>query len=238
MEVRPVSTIENLFGSSARAYTESGGYDQKAELLECISFGDLERVADVTDRYIRHLRDLVRDDIDCARDAMYFVWAQFNLAATRGGLSEYQAHDIHKGYYSRLEHTDSVEETLNMCRQHTVELCKAVSIVRQELSYSEPAASCCAYIREHIYEKLTVDGIADALHFGKSYLSHRFHEETGVTILAFIHREKIEEAKLLLRSHIPISDIAEELGFSLQSHFTAVFKRFTGITPHKFRSSI
>lgn len=133
-----MSTIENLFGSSARAYTESGGYDQKAELLECISFGDLERVADVTDRYIRHLRDLVRDDIDCARDAMYFVWAQFNLAATRGGLSEYQAHDIHKGYYSRLEHTDSVEETLNMCRQHTVELCKAVSIVRQELSYSEP----------------------------------------------------------------------------------------------------
>ena len=110
--------------------------------------------------------------------------------------------------------------------------------MRQELSYSEPAASCCAYIREHIYEKLTVDGIADALHFDKSYLSHRFHEETGVTILAFIHREKIEEAKLLLRSHIPISDISEELGFSLQSHFTAVFKRFTGITPHKFRSSI
>ena len=232
-----MSAIENLFGSSAVEYTESGGYDQKAALLECISSGDAERIEGVVKRYIEHLRDFVQDDMGCARDAMYFVWAQFNLAATRAGLSEYVASDIHKGYYRRLESAENTEEILAMCRQHAVDLCKAVSNVRRELGYSEPVAACCAYIREHIYEKLTVDGLSEALHFGKSYLSHRFREETGVTILEFIHREKIEEAKLLLRSHIPISDIAEELGYSSQSHFTDVFKRLAGMTPHRFRSS-
>lgn len=231
-----MSTIENLFGSSAREYTETGGYDQKAELLECISTGNLEYLENVTQRYIDHLRDLVQGDMDCARDAMYFVWAQFNLAATRAGLSEYLANDIHKKYYSMIEAAQNVEEILSMCKQHAVDLCKAVSSIHRELSYSEPVATCCAYIREHIYTKLTVDEVSEVLHFGKSYLSHRFREETGVTILEFIHREKIEEAKLLLRSHIPISDISEELGFSSQSHFTSLFKRFTGMTPHKFRS--
>ena len=39
-----MSAIENLFGSSAVEYTESGGYDQKAALLECISSGVAERI--------------------------------------------------------------------------------------------------------------------------------------------------------------------------------------------------
>ena len=159
-----MSAIENLFGSSAVEYTESGGYDQKAALLECISSGDAERIEGVVKRYIEHLRDFVQDDMGCARDAMYFVWAQFNLAATRAGLSEYVASDIHKGYYRRLESAENTEEILAMCRQHAVDLCKAVSNVRRELGYSEPVAACCAYIREHIYEKLTVDGLSEALH--------------------------------------------------------------------------
>ncbi len=232
-----MSTIENLFGSNADAYTESGGYEQKTELIECISAGDMESVDKISGLYLEHLKDLVRDDLHCARDAMYFVWAQFNLAATRAGLSEYTAHDIHKEYYGRLENAESTGEILDLCKRHAAELCEAVSKVRREKSYSQPVAACCAYIREHIYERLTVDGLSEALHFGKSYLSHRFREETGITILEFIHREKVEEAKLLLRSHIPISDIAEELGFSSQSHLTAVFKRTTGMTPHKFRNS-
>lgn len=136
-----MSTIENLFGSSAQAYTESGGYDQKSELLQCISAGNLEQVGSVAERYIEHLRDLVKDDMDCARDAMYFVWAQFNLAATRAGLSEYQAHDIHKEYYSRMECSQNVEETLDLCRQHALELCEAVSNVRHEQGYSAAVAA-------------------------------------------------------------------------------------------------
>ena len=81
-----MSAIENLFGSSAVEYTESGGYDQKAALLECISSGDAERIEGVVKHYIEHLRDFVQDDMGCARDAMYFVWAQFNLAATRASM--------------------------------------------------------------------------------------------------------------------------------------------------------
>ena len=232
-----MSTIEYFFGSSAEEYKETGGYDQKALLLDCISTGNVEQISDAAVNYIEHLRDLVKNDMDCARDVMHFMWAQFNLAATRAGLSEYHADEVHNEYYRRLESAENTEEILAMCMQHAVDLCEAVSNVRRELEYSEAVAACCTYIREHIYEKLTVDCLAETLHFGKSYLSHRFREETGTTILEFIHREKVEEAKLLLRSHIPISEISAELGFSSQSHFTALFKKFTGMMPHKFRNS-
>ena len=57
-----MSTIEKLFGSNAQAYTESGGYEQKTELLRCISAGDTECVEEVTVLYLSHLRDMVQDE--------------------------------------------------------------------------------------------------------------------------------------------------------------------------------
>ena len=49
-------------------------------------------------------------------------------------------------------------------------------------------------------------------------------------------RLKIEKAKNLLQySDTDIVGIANYLAFSSQSHFISVFKKYEGITPHKFR---
>ena len=59
-----------------------------------------------------------------------------------------------------------------------------------------------------------------------------------MTLTDFILREKIEEAKRLLRySDKSLSLIANYLGFSSQSHFTKTFKKYAQKTPKQYREN-
>ena len=59
-----------------------------------------------------------------------------------------------------------------------------------------------------------------------------------MTLTDFILGEKIEEAKRLLRySDKSLTLIADYLGFSSQSHFTRIFKKYRGQTPREYREN-
>ena len=61
-------------------------------------------------------------------------------------------------------------------------------------------------------------------------------KETGISVSAYIRRQKIEMAKNLLQySDYPIIEIANRLSFSSQSHFIQQFREVTGMTPGKYR---
>ena len=57
------------------------------------------------------------------------------------------------------------------------------------------------------------------------YLSILFKKEVGISLIEYIQRERIEEAKKLLTfTTYPLSDICASLNFSDQSYFTKIFK--------------
>ena len=71
-----------------------------------------------------------------------------------------------------------------------------------------------------------------------SYLCTRFKNETGMTISTYVQKEKIKEAKRLLKgSKYTVAQISDALAFSFDSYFCAVFKKITGMTPESYRSS-
>ncbi len=47
--------------------------------------------------------------------------------------------------------------------------------------------------------------------------------------------QRVERAKLLLSGDDMLVDISNALGFSNQSHFSAVFRKATGMSPGKYR---
>jgi AraC-like DNA-binding protein len=65
-----------------------------------------------------------------------------------------------------------------------------------------------------------------------------FRVATGARPHEYVLRRRIERAQELLRdSSLTLVDVALSVGFQTQSHFTTVFKRFTGETPHRWRRS-
>ncbi|MBZ5608137.1 MAG: AraC family transcriptional regulator [Acidobacteriia bacterium] len=68
------------------------------------------------------------------------------------------------------------------------------------------------------------------------HLSREFRKHYQSTIGEHIRKRRIEHAsQLLANSETPLSEVALTCGFSDQSHFCAMFKSHTGLTPAKFR---
>ena len=67
-------------------------------------------------------------------------------------------------------------------------------------------------------------------------ISRQFHQHFGCTMSEYIRRIRISRAQSLLSCpDMEISDVALASGFCDQSHFTAIFRRVTGMSPRRFR---
>ena len=84
--------------------------------------------------------------------------------------------------------------------------------------------------------EIPVEDIAKSLYLSRPYLSKKFKNDTGISVTEFIHRQKIEEAKRLLKyTDKSLLSISIYLSFSSQSHFTNMFKKMTGQLPKDYR---
>ncbi|MBE9064599.1 AraC family transcriptional regulator [cf. Phormidesmis sp. LEGE 11477] len=92
------------------------------------------------------------------------------------------------------------------------------------------------YIRAHLAENLSLDTMSTEVGMSRFYFCRLFKQSTGITPYQYLIKCRVEKAKLLLRRRkSSIADVALEVGFSNQSHFTKHFKRLIGITPKTYR---
>ncbi len=92
------------------------------------------------------------------------------------------------------------------------------------------------YIHQHISEELKVEDIAKALFMSRPYLSSKFIKDAGMSLNEYINKIKIDEAKRLLTyTTNPIYSISSYLGFSSQSYFTTIFKKYTHMNPLEYK---
>ncbi len=78
---------------------------------------------------------------------------------------------------------------------------------------------------------------AAEMHLSTNYFGDLIKKETGSTALDYIQLKLIDEAKERIFDHSKtINDIATELGFKYQQHFTRLFKQKTGMTPNEYRN--
>jgi AraC family transcriptional regulator len=92
------------------------------------------------------------------------------------------------------------------------------------------------YLHDNFSRDFSLESIAAAANLSKFYLERVFKKATGLSPHSYMLMLRVERAKQLLSSSPnPIVEIAMELGFSDQSHFTNVFKRMTGFTPNAYR---
>ena len=95
------------------------------------------------------------------------------------------------------------------------------------------------YIREHYRQSLSLGQIAEAVYLHPTYLSNLFKKQTGYAVVDYINMFRIQRAKDLLKDpRNRIYWIVEQVGFSNQRYFSAVFKKNTGLTPMQYRQQL
>jgi two-component system response regulator YesN len=90
--------------------------------------------------------------------------------------------------------------------------------------------------RNYKKSDLKLNAIAEKYFINYSYLSYIFKKDTGINFNEYLLNIRMEEAKkLLLKSNLPIREIAKRVGYSGKNFYPA-FKKHFGITPNSFRS--
>lgn len=108
---------------------------------------------------------------------------------------------------------------------------------KDPILYRERIEQLKKYIAAHVEERLDLDEISREFYMNRYYLSHYFKKETGFTLMQYVANQKIIAAKALLKEGNSVTDVALKLSYNSDSHFIAVFKKLTGITPKKYAQS-
>lgn len=179
---------------------------------------------------------LAADQLRQMKNTFIVTATLVSRAAIRGGVDVNDALSLSDAYIQKCELLNDLERIINLQYHMVFDYTERVEKLLHGKRPSKLVRDVANYIQHHLSEPISTKDIADALFISRSRLSVKFKEETNENLVDFILKEKTEEAKRLLRyTDKPSVAISAYLGFSSQSHFSTVFKRYTGKTPNEYR---
>ncbi|MGQ9806764.1 MAG: AraC family transcriptional regulator N-terminal domain-containing protein [Chlorobiales bacterium] len=100
-------------------------------------------------------------------------------------------------------------------------------------------AAAIDYIKQHLNERICIDDLCKKSCMSRQHFFRSFKQELGLTPIEFINQERIKLAKQYLAySHLSVSEVCYQLGFSSVAYFDRVFKYYVGKSPRKFQQEI
>ncbi|HBX24894.1 MAG TPA: hypothetical protein DEF61_01195 [Firmicutes bacterium] len=157
-------------------------------------------------------------------------------AAIRGGMDINDALSLSDAYIQKSELLSSIESIENLQFHMIFDYTERVKKVRIGKTPTKLLTDIANYVHKHLSEPVDIEALSKAMFISRTHLAVKFKKETDMTLTYFVLKEKVEEGKRLLKyTDRPISAIAAYLGFSSQSHFTNVFKKYTGSSPNEYR---
>ncbi|MEH6304703.1 AraC family transcriptional regulator [Olivibacter sp. CPCC 100613] len=91
----------------------------------------------------------------------------------------------------------------------------------------------------HCKEKLKVEYLASKFNLSTNYVGEYFRKLTGESLQQYISLYKIKQVEQrLVNSELTISQIADELGFTDESHLSRQFKKYKNISPKLYRRNL
>lgn len=114
-----------------------------------------------------------------------------------------------------------------------IDKCLALPKFNSGLIYVKNAQN---YIKNNFVKKITIEDVANHVGVHKAYLQRIFRIESGLSILQYINKLRIEKCKrMLIETNLTIDEICLHLGFTNRQQLIYEFKQYTGITPSDYR---
>lgn len=94
------------------------------------------------------------------------------------------------------------------------------------------------YLQANYAASIRLDDLSELSGLSPFHLLRTFRSAMGMPPHAYLRQIRVEQAKLMLASGTPISEVALATGFVDQSHLTRFFKRILGMTPGAYAAAI
>ncbi len=94
-------------------------------------------------------------------------------------------------------------------------------------------------VEKNLSSDIKLNTIADQLHMDAIYLGRLFKKSMGIGFKDYVVQKRMERAQQLIRkTNLPISEIAEKVGYREENYFRMSFKRFCGCSPREYKRQI
>ena len=95
------------------------------------------------------------------------------------------------------------------------------------------------YMEEHLDEPLTISTLSRRACLSATTFKEGFRRLYGLPVHAWLRQRRMERAAELLRSSsLSVLGVAQSVGYSSASQFTAAFRRQYGVTPVQYRKNV
>ncbi len=209
-------------------------------LLQYVKDGN-SSYGDIFDLFLRTEKgeEQGKNPVRSAKNALLVFASKCANAAMEGGIPIKTAKELEKEYMQRIERQKSVTGLAALCRKMMDAFTGMVAEYKNNTSISQPVYMCCSYIKEHLSDPITLQELADYAGYTEYYLGRKFHKETGVKLLDYIRKTRLDYAKILLSTtNLSVQEICEKLQFGTRNYFTRVFKKEVGISPMEYRKNV
>lgn len=105
---------------------------------------------------------------------------------------------------------------------------------------AEPAAMrrARAVLRDRLADNVSLDDLAAESGIGRFHLVRSFRATFGLPPHAYQMQMRLTRAMTLIRTGLPLAQVALDTGFTDQSHLTKRFTRAVGLSPGRYRHAV
>ena len=167
--------------------------------------------------------------------------------AGRGGCAVEGPTHWSRAAFADLDRLPSGEQA-RWCVWKSVELLYLLSAPEEQPADAAPAlerevaralADTRRYMEEHLDEPLTISALSRRACLSATIFKAGFRRLYGLPVHAWLRQRRMERAAELLRdSSLSVLGVAQSVGYSSASQFTAAFRRQYGVTPAQYRKNV
>lgn len=151
---------------------------------------------------------------------------------------------------------EKTEELLSVCKQLSDDNCSEVkqyslffsllSILNDGVFVEDTAdknlpkdvLAAIDYIHKHLTEKITLNDLASVANVSVNSLERHFISTLDMTPFTYVQKKRLAYSAKLLSKGKSVIDACYDSGFTDYPHYIALFKKYYGLTPLKYKKSI
>lgn len=170
-----------------------------------------------------------------AKNYLIILNTLMRKAVEQSGVHPIHIDRLSSSFAKKIENITSWSQIAPICKSMASLYCKAVNDHNLK-GYSSSVQKAIAIIDFDLTAELSLSSLARQLNVNSAYLSAQFKKQVGLTVTDYVSLQRIDMAKLLLKStDMSIGEVAQRCGITDSNYFSKLFKKHTGLTPKSFR---
>lgn len=223
---------------TSQRFDLSYSLEKERDLISKIRLSDLEPANRIFRELLAEIFINGAAQIGVSKARVMELSVVMSRAAVEGGAEFDHILKINNEFLQDMSQFNTLEE-INLGAVKVLD--KYLSAVKRENNVKNPqiVSKIKDFIRNNYRRAVTLEEIAGAVFLSPYYISRVFKEDQQITIMDYVTKVRLEEAKKLLRNPMyNIDDIAEKIGYHDPSYFSKVFRRKEGMSPSQFRHMV